>query len=173
MLRIRRITWLLLPFIPAICADQITKSLARQMLAGIPAFSVLLDCVRFQYIENHGGFLGYLNPLPESVRFWLLSAGVAVVLVAAGAYMFASRSYSSRQCASASLILAGGTSNLIDRLINNGGVIDFISIGIGPVRTGIFNLADLFILAGAFYIGFSVAVRNEREPASSQSSGHC
>lgn len=161
MLKIRHNTWLLLPFLPAICADQITKSLARQTLAGNPAISLLLDCVRFQYVENRGGFLGYLNPLPESYRFWLLSAGVAVLLIAAAAYMFTRDTYTARQCASASLILAGGASNLIDRLINNGGVVDFISIGIGPVRTGIFNLADLFILAGAFYLGFSVAVREK------------
>lgn len=37
----------------------------------------------------------------------------------------------------------------MDRLMSDGKVIDFINIGIGNVRTGIFNLADVVILVGA------------------------
>ena len=46
------------------------------------------------------------------------------------------------------LIVGGGFSNLIDRLFHNGAVVDFLNIGIGKVRTGIFNLADVAIMAG-------------------------
>jgi signal peptidase II len=53
------------------------------------------------------------------------------------------------------LFLAGGVSNLIDR-VAIGSVIDFLSAGIGPVRTGIFNVADLAIMAG---IGLFIAER--------------
>ena len=45
------------------------------------------------------------------------------------------------------LFVAGGMSNLIDR-IAMGSVIDFLNIGIGPFRTGIFNVADVAIMAG-------------------------
>ena len=45
------------------------------------------------------------------------------------------------------LILSGAISNLIDRLYN-GCVIDFINLYIWPV----FNLADVFICAGAFFL---------------------
>ena len=38
--------------------------------------------------------------------------------------------------------MAGALSNLIDR-IAVGSVIDFLNVGIGPLRTGIFNLADV------------------------------
>jgi len=46
------------------------------------------------------------------------------------------------------LVVSGGTGNFIDRLINNGAGIDFLNIGIGPLRTGIFNFADVFIMTG-------------------------
>ena len=46
------------------------------------------------------------------------------------------------------LFLAGALSNLIDR-IAVGSVIDFLNVGIGPLRTGIFNVADVAIMAGA------------------------
>jgi signal peptidase II len=45
------------------------------------------------------------------------------------------------------LFLAGGVSNLVDR-VAMGRVIDFLNLGIGPLRTGIFNVADMAILAG-------------------------
>jgi len=45
------------------------------------------------------------------------------------------------------MFLAGGVSNLVDR-IAMGRVIDFLNIGVGPVRTGIFNVADVAIMAG-------------------------
>ena len=42
---------------------------------------------------------------------------------------------------------AGGTSNLIDRAAR-GIVVDFINVGVGSLRTGIFNVADLAIVFG-------------------------
>ena len=44
-------------------------------------------------------------------------------------------------------MVAGGTSNLVDR-IAYGMVIDFVNVGVGPVRTGIFNVADVAIMLG-------------------------
>jgi lipoprotein signal peptidase len=44
--------------------------------------------------------------------------------------------------------MAGALSNLIDR-IAVGSVIDFLNVGVGLLRTGIFNLADVAIMAGA------------------------
>ena len=47
----------------------------------------------------------------------------------------------------AALIVSGGASNWIDR-VATGSVIDFLNVGIGPFRTGIFNVADVAIVAG-------------------------
>ena len=46
------------------------------------------------------------------------------------------------------LVLAGGASNWVDRAIR-GSVVDFINVGVGSLRTGIFNVADLAIMLGA------------------------
>ena len=56
---------------------------------------------------------------------------------------------------SAALIVSGGASNLIDRVIT-GSVIDFLNVGIGPLRTGIFNAADVGIMVGAGLMGYAV-----------------
>ena len=46
-------------------------------------------------------------------------------------------------------ICAGGLSNLIDRVAYDGRVVDFLNVGIGALRTGIFNIADMGITFGA------------------------
>lgn len=53
------------------------------------------------------------------------------------------------------LFVAGGVSNWIDR-VAIGSVVDFLNIGIGSFRTGIFNVADVAIMTG---IGFLLADR--------------
>ena len=44
--------------------------------------------------------------------------------------------------------VAGGSANLVDRM-TRGSVIDFMNVGLGPLRTGIFNVADMAIMLGA------------------------
>ena len=60
------------------------------------------------------------------------------------------------------LIAAGGCGNWIDRLMNGGKVTDFLNVGIGPVRTGIFNVADMALMVGA-----TLFVLGARHPAAS------
>jgi signal peptidase II len=50
------------------------------------------------------------------------------------------------------LILAGGLGNLIDRVCRNGVVIDFLNLGVGSMRTGIFNMADMAITTGVIIL---------------------
>jgi signal peptidase II len=50
-----------------------------------------------------------------------------------------------------SLVIAGGVGNLIDGW-TLGYSTDFLNLGIGPIRTGIFNVADVAIMSGCFLI---------------------
>jgi signal peptidase II len=52
-----------------------------------------------------------------------------------------------------SLVCAGGIGNLIDRF-SWGYVRDFLNVGLGPIRTGIFNVADAAMMAGCFLVLF-------------------
>jgi hypothetical protein len=52
------------------------------------------------------------------------------------------------QVGSYALIASGGFSNWIDRARFDGVVVDFMNMGLGPVRTGVFNVADIAILVG-------------------------
>jgi signal peptidase II len=61
-----------------------------------------------------------------------------------------------------SLFVAGGASNLADR-VARGSVIDFLNVGLGPLRTGIFNVADMAVLLGLFILAIAQA-RSDKRP---------
>lgn len=57
------------------------------------------------------------------------------------------RGWPTRALLGVALLVGGGVSNLLDRIIH-GTVIDFMNVGIGPLRTGIFDVADMAIMLG-------------------------
>ena len=57
------------------------------------------------------------------------------------------------------LFVVGGASNWIDRVLH-GRVVDFLNLGIGPIRTGVFNVADVAIMAGAGLVALGGLRRN-------------
>jgi signal peptidase II len=128
--------------------DQATKALARQALASSPPVSLLGGAVRFQYAENPGAFLSLGAGLSPQWRFLLGVIVSGSALVALAIFILRSASLAPGQRLALGLVVAGGLGNLVDRLANDGRVVDFVSLGIGSLRTGIFNVADVAITAG-------------------------
>ena len=139
--------------------DRVTKHLASTHLADKPAQSYLSDTLRLEYAENSGAFLSLGSQLPEPVRFAVFRIGIGIALLTL-LVIALRRQWRGLALAGATLIFAGGMSNLIDRLIH-GNVVDFASVGLGVLRTGIFNFADVAILLGGvlLVIGSSERVR--------------
>jgi signal peptidase II len=69
------------------------------------------------------------------------------------------------------LIASGGVGNLWDRFARGGSVVDFLNLGVGPVRTGILNIADLAIVAGAVFLALSDRTSARPAPATSGDDG--
>jgi signal peptidase II len=132
--------------------DQVSKSAARTMLHSGVTESLFSDSLRLQLTENPGSFLSLGASLPEHLRFTLFTAAVAVILVGLVCAALFARRLSTARFVALALVAGGGISNLIDRLLYDGRVTDFLNVGIGSVRTGIFNLADMAILAGALLL---------------------
>ena len=128
--------------------DRITKDFAQKKLSVASPISMLNDSLRIQYSENIGGMLGIGENLPSQLRIVLFIILVGVVLTAVVVYAIKARDLNLAQLVGLLLLVSGGIGNLIDRLVNNGAGIDFMNIGIGSLRTGIFNFADIFIMAG-------------------------
>ncbi|MDK9707492.1 MAG: signal peptidase II [Desulforhopalus sp.] len=135
-------------------SDQLTKYMARYLLAGSPQIDLLGGVLRFSLVENHGGFLGIVSDFPPGLRFFFLNICVAILLAACLGYLLWSSRQHVQTWTPMACITGGGLSNLLDRLAGSGGVTDFIIIGTDSVHTGIFNLADVFILGGSFVLGY-------------------
>jgi signal peptidase II len=141
-------------FVAAACValDQVTKALARAHLAGTSPQSFLHDTFRLQFAQNRGAFLSFGAALPDDARFWVFTVLNAAFLVGLVAFVLWRRHLAPGTVLGLSLIVAGGLSNLVDRLLNHGAVVDFMNLGIGALRTGVFNVADIAITSGAALI---------------------
>ena len=126
--------------------DRVTKHVATAALAGRPTRSLLADTVRLAYVQNAGGFLSLGADLPEKVRVSLFVVATAILLLALVAYGIRLR-WRGWAAFGLALFVAGGVSNWVDRVLH-GSVIDFINVGVGPLRTGVFNVADVAIMVG-------------------------
>ena len=156
MTRLQRLALALLLAIIVIGCDQSTKLYARQYLSQADRISLLGDTIRIDYMENTGATLGLGSNLPENLRFVVFVVLIGLALIAALLYLIYSPILSSPQILGLGLVISGGLSNLLDRLFNQGAVIDFLNLGIGPLRTGVFNLADVVVYAGmAIFVFYS------------------
>jgi len=127
-------------------ADRLTKHLAAGHLAGTMGRAFLGGAIQLEYAENPGAFLGLGSDWPPTTRLIVFATATAlglwlIVVLARRLHQWPSR-------VGLGLIAGGSLSNLADRLVG-GSVVDFLYVGVGPVHTGVFNLADVAIVAGA------------------------
>lgn len=149
MPKVKRMLILLFVLLSCVGCDQATKLLAQQHLAAAPIQEYGNGLFRLIYAENSGAFLGLGATLSPGMRFWIFVVLAALLLVGIGVAALRFSSKTPIQVVMAlALILGGGLSNLIDRILNEGRVIDFMQIGIPQLRTGIFNVADMALMAG-------------------------
>lgn len=144
--------------------DQVTKSMAIHSLRDQPSRSFLADTIRLDFAENPGGFLSLGANLPDGFRTNFFIVTNCLMMLGVVAFLFVKRKIPLLLFVSIVYVVAGGASNLIDRVTNNGLVIDFINMGIGPLRTGVFNVADMAITFGAIAAAF-LSVGRETEEA--------
>ncbi|HTX91121.1 MAG TPA: signal peptidase II [Anaerolineales bacterium] len=160
MTKFRRLSLVILVLLFCTGCDRVTKDLAQKMLASAPPVSLLHDAIRIEYRENPGAMLSLGANLPGQARFILFVLFVGLLLAVTLGYAIKGHGLNSSQLFGLALVTSGGIGNFLDRLLNNGAAIDFMNIGIGPVRTGIFNVADLLIVAGiAVFIVSSAGIR--------------
>jgi signal peptidase II len=143
---------LIVAAVATIGCDRVTKHAASTMLAGEPDRSYLADTVRLGYVENTGGFLSLGADLPPAARTAVFSVGTGAALAALIGLALRTR-HGSLALLGLVLFVAGGFSNWIDR-IARGSVVDFLNVGVGPLRTGVFNVADVAIMLGAAFFFF-------------------
>ena len=134
-----------------IAVDQVSKVWAKSHIENEPRKSYVSDTFRLEYAENSGAFLSLGSNMSDKARFIILVLSVGIILVGLLIYTILSNQ-TLLSLVAYSIILAGGFSNFYDRLTNNGVVIDFLNMGIKTLRTGIFNIADVYIMIGVGFL---------------------
>ena len=144
-----------------VACDQATKHVAASSFIDVIPYTLVGGFVELLYSENRGAFLGLGSDFHHSTRFWLFTVGVGGLLLVFSARLF--QATKPVELVGWSLVIGGGASNLIDRLVRDGRVVDFLRIGIGELRTGIFNVADAAIVLGlACLFASALWLHNER-----------
>lgn len=142
--------------------DQWTKYLATVHLQGEPDRFFFGDVLRLTHVHNTGAFLSLGSGLGDFWRPVLLNLFPALLLIGLLYYIFREKLLNGWQVLALSLIVGGGLSNIIDRLLY-GHVVDMLHLKAFGLQTGIFNVADMAIMAGMF-IMLPFALRPEKKP---------
>jgi signal peptidase II len=146
--QLRRLGTILGIIIGTTILDQVSKVVARDQLTG-KFLTYLGDTIRLQLTENTGAFLSLGADMDPTARMMVFTVGIGIFLVATIWMLVRNSKMNQWTTISLSLIVAGGIGNLIDRAYK-GSVTDFMNVGIGWLRTGVFNVADMAIMAGIF-----------------------
>jgi len=135
--------------------DRVTKNLAKETLKDKEPLTYFHDTIRLLYTENTGAALSLGDDLPKTASFWLLSIVPLLILLALFVYTIKNlQQMGTMKIFSLALIFSGGIGNIIDRIFFDRHVTDFMNVGIGNLRTGIFNVADVCITAGVIGLLF-------------------
>ena len=147
----KKLTISILAIVVLIGIDQVTKKIAENLLAGKGEVNVLNDYIILILARNRGGFLSFGKGVNDIIWMILFIIIPLIVLVGLSFYILSKQKGNTFYLTVWVLVLSGGLGNIIDRILY-GSVIDFMNIGIGSLRTGIFNVADLYIVFFAAYI---------------------
>jgi signal peptidase II len=130
--------------------DKATKVLAKEHLMNKAPVSYLHNTFRLEYAENTGAAMNLGDNLSKPMSFWLLSIAPLIILSLLFIYTIKkSKELNLSKMMAFALIFSGGMGNVIDRLLYDRHVTDFMNIGINNIRTGIFNFADVWVTTGA------------------------
>ena len=158
-----KMAWPILIIAFGAALDLAAKLWARASLEPYGAATEFLPFVALRLTFNHGVSFSLLSFEGEIARLTLLLATAALT---ASFALWAFRSQGLERIA-ASSIVAGALANVIDRAVY-GTVTDYLDLHFGAWHTFVFNLADVWITAGAILLVFcqfsrkqsNVAVRN-------------
>ncbi len=146
-----RIFFVLSVLIIQVGCDQISKKVVRTNIEDRQQISVVENFLTLTKVENPGAFLSFGNTLPKSVRFALFVVFPILLLFAACIYLFKGKNLSIYAQTGIALLIGGGIGNLIDRILF-GTVTDFVHLDFLIFQTGVFNMADVSIMAGMFIL---------------------
>ena len=131
--------------------DQVSKNMVRKNVYFYDNIELLGKHLTLTKVENSGAFLSLGATLPDFAKTLFLLALPIIALILGLLFLLFKSDLSNQKLVGLCFIIGGGVGNLFDRW-RYGSVTDFLHIKVGIFQTGIFNLADVSIMVGAFII---------------------
>jgi signal peptidase II len=131
--------------------DQVTKTIARHKLQPFDYITFLHNHVQLARVENTGAFLSLGDSSSGWVKMIFLNILPLLAVIVGLVYVIIRTELDRVTVLAIILIIGGGFGNIYDRL-RYGSVTDFMHIDFGIFQTGVFNVADMSIMAGTFII---------------------
>ena len=142
--------------------DRITKYVAIEYLKGNEAIRFFNNIFVLIYAENTGAFLSLGKNWNVYIKYFVLLI-IPIIICIMGLLYLMFKETKKYRIIIGSCIIGGGIGNLVDRLFNNFTVIDFMNFGIGNIRTGILNVADLSVTFGVIVLILFEIILNKNE----------
>lgn len=140
--------------VPIVLLDRATKALAVTHLPMAVPRPVFGNALRFTLLFNRDAAMNLtLGPWSR----W----GFAVIAIVGVLYLLRLLQLTPPKAwlraAALGAVSAGAIGNLIDRLLSDRGVVDFIDVGVGVHRFWVFNVADVGVSVGAVLLAYVLA----------------
>lgn len=148
-IKIRKVELLALVVAALLVAiDQVTKLMVANNFKNVGDSVVIIDGVlNFTYVQNRGAVFGSLADMP-----YIFNTVTSVFVIAAIAALLMGKLKGNWLKWTASLVIAGGIGNMIDRLRLKY-VIDFIDVKLfGNLWVWVFNFADCCVVIGGIML---------------------
>lgn len=134
-----------------ISCDQVSKSIVRKKFTDYTQIHFFSNHVNLIKVENSGAFLSIGNSLHGPSRIILLNLLPMIAVLAGLIFILFRTNLNKVILLAVIMITGGGIGNLYDRVVH-GSVTDFMHINFVLFQTGIFNVADMSIMAGMFML---------------------
>lgn len=144
MKRIPKLALSIISVVILVGLDQATKKLAEINLAGKGTVPVLGNFLVLNYVTNRGGFLSFGSGINNYLWYAFFIILPIVSMLALSVYIIVKKRNDAYYLSFWVFFASGGIGNILDRILY-GEVRDFLNIGIGSLRTGIFNAADVYL----------------------------
>ena len=127
--------------------DQVTKIAARKNIEFYERINIIEDHFILTKVENTGAFLSAGSNLPAFIRTSLLIVLPTVVLMYGLFFLYVNKALPRLMQIGICFLIGGGIGNIYDRIVH-GSVTDFVFMDFVLFRTGVFNMADVYIMVG-------------------------
>ena len=134
-----------------ICCDQISKIIVRNNLTNHENIGLLNNSLVLVKAENIGAALGLGGNFPSMLKIIYFQILPISVLLFFFRMILTKTDISKVAAIGLSIAIGGAVANIFDRIFF-GSVTDFIQIQTGTMQTGIFNIADIFIVTGTILV---------------------